>query len=111
MLEPPAVPLPPGWYDDPESPHRLRYFDGAAWTERTSGKGQPAPRPPRAPGRSNITAGLILAVLAVAVVVLGPLVTNEAGALGFAIVLGVAAAALLLTGRYQSSKSGSPGSR
>lgn len=38
MIEPPAVPLAPGWHDDPESPARLRYYDGAAWTDRTSDK-------------------------------------------------------------------------
>ena len=32
------VQLVPGWYDDPETPDRLRYFDGSSWTERTAAK-------------------------------------------------------------------------
>lgn len=31
--------LVPGWYDDPESPRTLRYWDGAAWTDKTADKG------------------------------------------------------------------------
>jgi uncharacterized protein DUF2510 len=27
---------PPGWYPDPQGQARLRYWDGAAWTEQTS---------------------------------------------------------------------------
>ena len=30
--------LTPGWYDDPESPQRLRYWDGARWTDNTAEK-------------------------------------------------------------------------
>jgi uncharacterized RDD family membrane protein YckC len=37
---PPAPATPaaaaPGWYDDPERQARLRYWDGAAWTQHTS---------------------------------------------------------------------------
>ncbi len=25
-----------GWYDDPQSHHRLRYFDGDAWTDHVT---------------------------------------------------------------------------
>lgn len=31
--------LVPGWYDDPEDPHRLRYWDGGQWTAKTADKG------------------------------------------------------------------------
>lgn len=34
----PKVVLAPGWYDDPETPLRLRYYDGAAWTEKVADK-------------------------------------------------------------------------
>lgn len=41
---------PSGWYDDPEQPSRLRYWDGTTWTERTHDKApMPAPQPPRPP--------------------------------------------------------------
>ena len=32
-----------GWHDDPESPTRLRYHDGTAWTERTADKATSEP--------------------------------------------------------------------
>jgi len=36
---PPATErIPMGWHDDPESPTRLRYHDGTAWTDRTADK-------------------------------------------------------------------------
>lgn len=31
-----ANPQSPGWYDDPESPQQLRYFDGVVWTRHTT---------------------------------------------------------------------------
>ncbi|CAB4967584.1 MAG: DUF2510 domain-containing protein [Actinobacteria bacterium] len=34
----PQPALIPGWYDDPDSPARLRYWDGGTWTEKTSNK-------------------------------------------------------------------------
>lgn len=34
QARPPAQPA--GWYTDPQSPARLRYFDGSAWTENTT---------------------------------------------------------------------------
>lgn len=45
------MPLPerPGWYDDPESPDQLRYFDGVIWTgnitPRSTRSAEPQPRP------------------------------------------------------------------
>lgn len=32
-----------GWYDDPRDPSRLRYWDGAAWTEHVTARQQPPP--------------------------------------------------------------------
>jgi uncharacterized RDD family membrane protein YckC len=31
-----ANPQSPGWYDDPDNPQQLRYFDGVVWTRHTS---------------------------------------------------------------------------
>jgi uncharacterized RDD family membrane protein YckC len=39
-----AHPQSPGWYDDPENPQQLRYFDGVVWTRHTSPRStRPAP--------------------------------------------------------------------
>jgi uncharacterized RDD family membrane protein YckC len=39
-----ANPHSPGWYDDPENPQQLRYFDGVVWTRHTSPRStRPAP--------------------------------------------------------------------
>lgn len=41
---------PSGWYDDPDEPSRLRYWDGQSWTERTHEKApMPAPQAARQP--------------------------------------------------------------
>ena len=34
---PPAAVAPPDWYADPYRQARLRYWDGARWTEHTAG--------------------------------------------------------------------------
>ncbi|HPF80863.1 RDD family protein [Nostocoides australiense] len=31
-----TTPSAPGWYDDPEAPDQLRYFDGIVWTRHTT---------------------------------------------------------------------------
>lgn len=54
-----ANPQSPGWYDDPEDPQQLRYFDGVVWTRHTSprstrpapGTSQPAGVPQAPPGQ------------------------------------------------------------
>jgi hypothetical protein len=53
MPDTPAPSTPPGWYDDPHDPTRLRYFDGAAWTDRTAAKdtGALAPSTPPPAGQ------------------------------------------------------------
>jgi len=39
-----------GWYDDPDQPGGLRYWDGNAWTEeRRPAAGRPMPPPPPGP--------------------------------------------------------------
>ncbi len=35
-----------GWYDDPEKPDHLRYFDGVVWTSHTTPKAAPATTAP-----------------------------------------------------------------
>lgn len=50
---------PSGWYDDPNDPDQLRYWDGVIWTDRVAPKrlptldqstiGSPPPQPPRNP--------------------------------------------------------------
>ena len=67
----------PGWYPDPEDEGRLRYWDGAAWTDRTGereaiAQGPPAPGQGPRPGqqpwwRQPITiAGALAVVVALA---------------------------------------------
>ncbi|HEX5017660.1 MAG TPA: DUF4352 domain-containing protein [Actinomycetes bacterium] len=47
---------PAGWYDDPEQPGQMRYWDGAAWTDQRQ-PASVAPPPPQAPiGQTAITA-------------------------------------------------------
>lgn len=48
-----------GWYDDPEDPEQLRYFDGIVWSQRVVPKRapvrQPEPTPSPAPGHVDPT--------------------------------------------------------
>jgi hypothetical protein len=40
-----AVKTPAGWYDDPQSPGRRRYWDGSRWTEHYAAGAQQATQP------------------------------------------------------------------
>jgi uncharacterized membrane protein YhaH (DUF805 family) len=35
-----------GWYDDPEHPEQLRYWDGSRWTDQRQARDVPPPPPP-----------------------------------------------------------------
>lgn len=43
------TPTRPGWYDDPESPQQLRYYDGVIWTKHTTPRGVPQEPAQQAP--------------------------------------------------------------
>ena len=40
-----TAPTTPGWYEDPEDPDQLRYFDGIVWSSHTTPRTPPAPSP------------------------------------------------------------------
>ncbi|MFV0461758.1 MAG: RDD family protein [Nostocoides sp.] len=46
----PTNPARAGWYDDPDRPGQLRYFDGILWTQHVS---EPAPRRVDAPAQES----------------------------------------------------------
>ena len=87
--------LPAGWYDDPTQEGRLRYWDGAVWTQQVRpesttseppGHGQPAPSPStgersKGRGRTLLLIGglavLVVAAIAAVVVVLEPFGDDE----------------------------------
>ncbi len=55
-----STPTAPGWYEDPEDPAQLRYFDGIIWSSHTTPRTPPTPapgpahgQPPAAPGASG----------------------------------------------------------
>jgi hypothetical protein len=50
---------PAGWYDDPDSPGIVRYWDGTEWTERRAPR--PAPTGNRTPG--DVAEGVFVGVL------------------------------------------------
>ncbi len=61
-----STPAGPGWYDDPDDPLLLRYFDGVVWTSHTTPRRSPtadasrigrAPQVPPAEGRGAYAAG------------------------------------------------------
>lgn len=58
-----------GWYPDPANPLALRYFDGAQWTEYTSGP--TGPSVPGPPARSKLLYWLVGCVVLVTVALLG----------------------------------------
>jgi uncharacterized RDD family membrane protein YckC len=37
-----STPTSPGWYDDPDHPEQLRYFDGIVWTAHTTPRTSPS---------------------------------------------------------------------
>ena len=41
MTQTPQTPAGPGWYDDPQDPTLLRYFDGILWTAHTTPRRSP----------------------------------------------------------------------
>ncbi|MEU9168291.1 DUF2510 domain-containing protein [Streptomyces sp. NPDC048420] len=65
--------LPPGWYPDPDAPHRERWWDGTAWSDHR--RDPEAPGPPRpadgASGRAKAVALTTSGVVLVAAIVSG----------------------------------------
>ncbi|CAN7375170.1 RDD family protein [Knoellia sp. LjRoot47] len=44
-----SMPSGPGWYENPDNPEELRYFDGILWTANTTPLRTRRPQPPTAP--------------------------------------------------------------
>lgn len=57
-----SAPTTPGWYDDPETPEQLRYFDGVMWTANVTPRrttfAVPAPAASEAPPRTGPSWGM-----------------------------------------------------
>jgi type II secretory pathway pseudopilin PulG len=70
--------VPGGWYPDPADGGRVRYWDGAAWTEHTAPSAQPAhaaqaptiTAATAAPARKGLGAGAIVAIVIGSIVVI-----------------------------------------
>lgn len=60
-VQPTATSPPAAWYQDPENPGGMRYWDGAAWTEHQTDYLADPPKPP--PSEGMVAAGYILAFL------------------------------------------------
>lgn len=83
---------PPGWFPDPSAPHRLRWWDGARWTEHVSDAGVHGVDPPTPPPRQQPTSSLYDTLSAA-------LRGHSALAAGIAVLLVVAIAAGVTVGR------------
>ena len=51
-----STPTAPGWYQDPEDPDQLRYFDGIVWSSHTTPRATPTP-PVRTEPDGGVPAG------------------------------------------------------
>jgi uncharacterized RDD family membrane protein YckC len=49
------TPTGPGWYDDPDDPEQLRYFDGILWTANVTPRRTPSRAPSATPGTAPAT--------------------------------------------------------
>jgi len=52
---------PPGFYDDPDHPGKKRWWDGAAWTDVTEGKGPTIPGFGNLPDAGTLAGGALIA--------------------------------------------------
>jgi uncharacterized RDD family membrane protein YckC len=48
---------PAGWYDDPQDPSQIRYWDGAAWSSHVSAKAAPPQQAPAYGGQASAYGG------------------------------------------------------
>lgn len=52
-----STPTAPGWYEDPDNPDQLRYFDGILWSSHTTPRTPPPPAPAPAEPSSAVPTG------------------------------------------------------